>query len=337
MWPYVLAGGIAATGSLVNGLVNRWKDKRDQKEMMQYQNEINLRNWSLENQYNTPSAQMQRLRDAGLNPNLIYQQGGATTQAGEIAAPSSSSFSQPTFPESPFSQYIDLMAQEIDRKSLDNETKSVEAQAEYASAMAKLTDKEKEMLEKELGYKDRFIEQELAMNNYRMLVDYQTARHLESQTNINQREADTYYMRLNNTLMNDSVQRALDRSNIDKIRSEISQINQLILKTKDERRILQLEYARGKIAQQVEILAADIERDRYYWLNNDTFPEKQRDKSNLWRQLEADIKMIEVKLLGNEISNITNPMRDILLPVSLFMLTRGKAPTKFIGFGGHRK
>lgn len=31
--------------------------------------------WNLQNQYNTPSAQMQRFKDAGLNPMLIYQQG----------------------------------------------------------------------------------------------------------------------------------------------------------------------------------------------------------------------------------------------------------------------
>lgn len=37
------------------------------------QHEIDM--WNLQNEYNTPAAQMKRYQDAGLNPDLIYQQG----------------------------------------------------------------------------------------------------------------------------------------------------------------------------------------------------------------------------------------------------------------------
>ena len=39
------------------------------------QNQWNLEQWNRENEYNTPKAQMQRLVDAGLNPDLFYQNG----------------------------------------------------------------------------------------------------------------------------------------------------------------------------------------------------------------------------------------------------------------------
>lgn len=39
------------------------------------QNQWNLEQWNRENEYNTPKAQMQRLADAGLNPDLFYQNG----------------------------------------------------------------------------------------------------------------------------------------------------------------------------------------------------------------------------------------------------------------------
>ena len=39
------------------------------------QNQWNLEQWNRENEYNTPMAQMQRLVDAGLNPDLFYQNG----------------------------------------------------------------------------------------------------------------------------------------------------------------------------------------------------------------------------------------------------------------------
>lgn len=39
------------------------------------QNQWNLEQWNRENEYNAPKAQMQRLADAGLNPDLFYQNG----------------------------------------------------------------------------------------------------------------------------------------------------------------------------------------------------------------------------------------------------------------------
>ena len=58
---------------------------------IQYQQDANRENWkntitawNMENAYNTPSAQMQRYQDAGLNPNLIYQQ---ENTAGAINTP----------------------------------------------------------------------------------------------------------------------------------------------------------------------------------------------------------------------------------------------------------
>lgn len=46
----------------------------------------NIEFWKMQNQYNTPAAQMQRLKDAGLNPNLIYgsSPAGASGAAGSI-------------------------------------------------------------------------------------------------------------------------------------------------------------------------------------------------------------------------------------------------------------
>lgn len=42
--------------------------------------------WQKENDYNSPQAQMQRLKDAGLNPHLVYGS-GATATGGSIDAP----------------------------------------------------------------------------------------------------------------------------------------------------------------------------------------------------------------------------------------------------------
>lgn len=47
------------------------------RQLAQYEWNRNLEMWNLQNQYNSPAAQMQRFKQAGLNPNLIYGQGNA--------------------------------------------------------------------------------------------------------------------------------------------------------------------------------------------------------------------------------------------------------------------
>ena len=59
-----------------------------------YQRSIDM--WNMNNAYNDPSAQMERLKQAGLNPNLVYG-GGATTTASAPSAPQASSVQAPRF------------------------------------------------------------------------------------------------------------------------------------------------------------------------------------------------------------------------------------------------
>lgn len=56
-----------------------------QMALAKYQADRNLDLWNLNNEYNTPKAQMQRYKDAGLNPNLIYGNGSAS--AGNSSSP----------------------------------------------------------------------------------------------------------------------------------------------------------------------------------------------------------------------------------------------------------
>lgn len=59
-----------------------------QNDQIERQNELNMQMWEMQNQYNSPSAQMQRYKDAGLNPNLIYGSvsNGNASSAPEITA-----------------------------------------------------------------------------------------------------------------------------------------------------------------------------------------------------------------------------------------------------------
>lgn len=61
-----------------------------QKELMGKQFNSQLMMWNLQNEYNSPSAQMERLRAAGLNPALVYGNGSALTPASSMNAPGGS-------------------------------------------------------------------------------------------------------------------------------------------------------------------------------------------------------------------------------------------------------
>ena len=76
--------GIAGSGiGLIGGLINNaWADSRSNKQwrrMNEMQDKMNA--------YNAPVAQMARLREAGLNPNLVYANGGAVMQSAVGNAP----------------------------------------------------------------------------------------------------------------------------------------------------------------------------------------------------------------------------------------------------------
>jgi hypothetical protein len=98
MDPFVTQG----VGNLLSGIVNNLfsfaRQRRTFREnqrmskmayahdldMWNRKNEWDMRMWNMQNEYNLPAKQMQRLRDAGLNPNLIYGNAAAGGQAAQV-------------------------------------------------------------------------------------------------------------------------------------------------------------------------------------------------------------------------------------------------------------
>ena len=77
-----LAGGI---GPGLFSLGSDLLSNRGAKRRQNLANQQNIEFWNMQNAYNTPKAQMGRLQDAGLNPNLIYGSNANTGVAGQIA------------------------------------------------------------------------------------------------------------------------------------------------------------------------------------------------------------------------------------------------------------
>lgn len=82
--PAIAAAAINAAGQAGQGVLglgtaalNRKWSKKDYKMMRA----DNLADWHMQNAYNSPAAQMQRLKDAGLNPHLVYGTGAVANNA----------------------------------------------------------------------------------------------------------------------------------------------------------------------------------------------------------------------------------------------------------------
>ena len=103
-----LLGGaiISGVGSLLGQGASAFASRRANHRMVEF--------WKMQNEYNSPKAQMQRLQEAGLNPNLIYGDSvsGATGQAGNIGRPEVPQF------ENPLSNITAFQDLKQDRKSV---------------------------------------------------------------------------------------------------------------------------------------------------------------------------------------------------------------------------
>lgn len=86
----VLGGPV---GGLVGSLASSLLGNRGARNRQRLADQQNIKFWNMQNAYNTPKEQMKRLKDAGLNPNLIYGSNANTGTAGSVAPSKASPYS----------------------------------------------------------------------------------------------------------------------------------------------------------------------------------------------------------------------------------------------------
>lgn len=90
----IISAGSALLGGGLNALSQGAQNRRSMnfsREMFAREQQTNLSNWRLQNEYNSPQAAMKRFQEAGLNPNLIYGQGSGAGNAAPIPSPDTQS------------------------------------------------------------------------------------------------------------------------------------------------------------------------------------------------------------------------------------------------------
>lgn len=74
--------GAMIGGFLGNGLMSLFNNRAQNemnRDIQERQQKFDINMWNMKNVYDSPDMQMLRLKNAGLNPNLIYGGGGATS------------------------------------------------------------------------------------------------------------------------------------------------------------------------------------------------------------------------------------------------------------------
>lgn len=91
--PIAAAAALGTGASFLGGLLNSGSQQRQNQDSMEFsrrmyeqQRRDNIEFWRMQNEYNSPQAQMQRFQAAGLNPNLVYSQGNPGNAA-QISTP----------------------------------------------------------------------------------------------------------------------------------------------------------------------------------------------------------------------------------------------------------
>lgn len=149
---------VAAVNSSASASMNR-RTRKWNEEQYRKQRENALSDWNMQNEYNSPQAQMERLRRAGLNPNLVYGNGATATSE----APPRQTDIKPWTPHAPqidsnmvgdiVNRYYDVRIKEATYDNLRSQNTVIAEEALLRQAQTKATLANAGLSEFDLGFK----------------------------------------------------------------------------------------------------------------------------------------------------------------------------------------
>jgi hypothetical protein len=190
-------GGALVSGatSAISDLLTNSGNRANQKRADQY----NQAQWNRQNEYNDPSAQMARLRKAGLNPNLIYgsSSAGATGQASPAPLSKAAPYSVQN-PLKDITQFANLRAKDAQTNNslaqnsvITQDAILKAAQIQQTAANTKGSKIQNDIAQNNLNYAASFSEENLRqLENATIQSDIETSFKSQSVQN---RVKDLYY------------------------------------------------------------------------------------------------------------------------------------------------
>lgn len=231
-------GEAAIIGAGINAVVggaNAYAQGRMNKRSLRYNRELydkqrkdSLSDWAMQNEYNSPSAQMQRYRDAGLNPHLIYGQSneGATVRSTDQQAwnPRAPQFEFDAGTE--FARYYDTRIKEAQTDNLRAaNTVSIQQAALLAAQTANtVQNTAKSQFELQLSRDLRETSLQAATANLRQTEAQTTVMLNQDQRNAamtasNLKEAISRILKIDQEIISSKIANNLTRAQIDNTRA----------------------------------------------------------------------------------------------------------------------
>lgn len=251
--PSIIAAGISAAGAIgstglnlgISGKTNL-RTRQHNEHMYDRQLRDSISMWNMQNEYNHPSSQMARLRDAGLNPNLIYGNGNITT-ADQPKSPNYPNYSPHTPQVDPgmvgdtVGRYYDVKIREaqLDNLRVQNTVMVEDQKLRQAQTMATLksagmSDAQTQKIMFDLG-----LAQELRPTSLEHAQEQLRKTTVETDTMLARNEREQL---LNAQNLKEGVERILSmRLGRNKTHAEISEINERIKTMKLDQKLKEYE------------------------------------------------------------------------------------------------
>ena len=160
----LVAGIGGAFNSIFQGRQNR-KNREFQERENQINRQFAVDMWNKQNEYNLPTNQMQRLRDAGINPHLAYSNGQPMNTSNAPATPSGvGSLPQGIAPQMNIGEIFNALMTKAQIKQMEAQTEKTLAEKEEVEARTEGIGKDNKVKDIELTHKDRQILAEIGVN-----------------------------------------------------------------------------------------------------------------------------------------------------------------------------
>lgn len=259
---------------------------------MDKQNQWNLDMWKRENAYNSPKQQIERLKEAGLNPDMLYGQ-GQVQNVGAVG-PRSSQGSTPV--QADISSYVHGMGSAI-RQGLENTL--LKSQIDNVDANTKKTLGESDILATESEFKRALLQNEVALGNVQIKVADKSLKLTDAQISNLYQITKNAEQELNN--LQATYQTQLAQAKLLDAQGERQLIENMYAQVRESQELREI-MARANLTEQqakmtVELMAAQI------------FNLKQQGKLNLELRNESIENQSKIHAVINQVIATTDSIK----------------------------
>ena len=187
----------AITGQAAVDVARENTDKTIQAQLDQQklQNDYNYRMWQEQNAYNTPSAQMERLAAAGLNPNLVYGSGSVVGNAAERAPSSATADLNYNYAALQLPQALRVLNMFQDLRQKQAAINQTEVLTQKILTDASLNAWKQRLLESDVQFKNNSMIDRQFYERYKQLNERQLLRLRENQYEYQKKETEDFVQR----------------------------------------------------------------------------------------------------------------------------------------------